>query len=229
MCWTSLCGVLGAVVGRDQPFRADVLLQVRAQHVEQRDEHGQLQNQRQAGRQRVDFVLLVELHQLLLLALFVVLVALFDLLHLGRQPLHLLHRLQLAVGQRNQHRPDQHRQEHDRQPPAAPHQVVVDEHHDPFEEADQGREGVLDYVREDHAPASPWAWAWRRACLEDALILDRVKAAVAERVAAQQPPGGEHQAAGHTELANRVHRVTRARRLVLAATRKRRARSRAGR
>jgi hypothetical protein len=53
----------GLVVGLHHAFGADVLLEVRAQHVEQRDEHGQLQQQRQAGGQGIDFVLLVELHQ----------------------------------------------------------------------------------------------------------------------------------------------------------------------
>ena len=63
---------------RRQAVTADVLLEVGAQHVEQRDEHRQLQQQRQTGGQRVDLVLAVELHDLLLLALLVVLVLLFQ-------------------------------------------------------------------------------------------------------------------------------------------------------
>ncbi len=135
----------------DQLSAADVLLQVGPQHVEQRHEDRELQQQRQAGRQRVDFVLLIELHQLLLLALFVFLVLFFERVYLRREPLHLLHRLQLAIGQRDQDGPDQDRQADDRQAPAAAHNVVVDEHHDVFEQRDQGRERVLNHVCErDH-------------------------------------------------------------------------------
>ena len=144
--------VVEVVVVVDQARAADVLLQVAAQHVEQRDEDRQLQQQRQARRERVDFVLAVEVHDLLLLALFVVLVLLFQRLDMRGQALHLLHGLQLPERQRNQQRPDDHRQTHDRQSPTAAHQVVVDEHHDRFEHADQRRERVLDDVGEgEHA------------------------------------------------------------------------------
>ncbi len=89
----------------DELVAADVLLQVGAQHVEQRDEHRELQQQRQARCQRIDFVLLVEFHQLLLLALFVLLVLLFQRVDLRSEALHLLHRLQLPESQRHEHRP----------------------------------------------------------------------------------------------------------------------------
>ncbi len=128
---------------------ADALLQVGPQHVEERDEHRQLHQQRQARRQRIDLVLLVELHQLLLLALFVLLVLLFQRVDLGRQALHLLHRLQLPEGQRHEDRPDQDGQADDRQAPAAPDEVGVDEDHDRLEQADQRRERVLDHIGED--------------------------------------------------------------------------------
>ena len=51
---------------------------------------------------------------------------------------------------------------------------------------------------------------------------DRVVAAVAERVAAQQPPAGQHGAAQYAVALDRLHRVRRAGRVVLAAARERR-------
>ena len=52
--------------------------------------------------------------------------------------------------------------------------------------------------------------------------LDGVVAAVAERVAARQAPGGQDRAADDAQLANRLHGVGRAGGLVLAAARERR-------
>ena len=71
-------GLAGCMSGRCRP-------QVLAQHVEQRDEDRQLEQQRQAGGERVDLVLLVELHHLLLVTLLVVLVLLLELLDLRRE------------------------------------------------------------------------------------------------------------------------------------------------
>ena len=61
----------------------DVLVGV-AQHPEQREEDRQLEQQGQAARQRVDLVLLVELHGLFVELLAVALVLRLDLLDLGR-------------------------------------------------------------------------------------------------------------------------------------------------
>ena len=138
-------GRMRVVVG-DELVAADVLLEIRAQHVEERDEHRELHHERQARCQRIDFVLLIEFHQLLLLALFVLLVLFFQRVYLRSEPLHLLHRLELPEGQRHEHRADQHGEAHDRQAPAPTHDVVVDEDHDVFEQRDQRREGVLDHV-----------------------------------------------------------------------------------
>ena len=133
-----------------QLLAADIELEVRPQHVEKGDEHRQLQQQGQAGGQRVDFVLPVELHDLLLLALLVLLVLLFQRVDLRGHALHLLHRLQLPVGDRHEDCPNQDRQTHDRQPPAEAEQdVIVNEHHDRFEQGDQRREGVLDHIRRE--------------------------------------------------------------------------------
>ena len=62
----------------------------------------------------------------------------------------------------------------------------------------------------------------RRAVAEQRLGRDRVVAAVAERVAAQQPPAGQHGAAQYAVALDRLHRVVRAGRVVLAAARQRR-------
>ena len=64
---------------------------------------------------------------------------------------------------------------------------------------------------------------------EEAPVRELVDAAVAERVAAQQPPAGQDRPADRTELANRLDRVGRAGRVVAAARREGRVRSSAGR
>src|SRR3712207_9385782 len=67
------------------------------QRLVQREEERKLQEERQAGPERVEAVLLVERHQLLVLALLVVLVLVPDALHLRAEALHLLHRPHLLV------------------------------------------------------------------------------------------------------------------------------------
>ena len=64
-------------------LRADVVPEVRAQHVVQRQEDRELRDHREARGERVHLVLPVELHHLLVEALLVVLVALLQLLDLG--------------------------------------------------------------------------------------------------------------------------------------------------
>src|SRR5919202_179304 len=136
--------------------RADVVPQVLAQHVEERDEHGHLQHQRQAGCERVDLVLLVELHRLLLETLLVVLVLGLQLLELQRDPLHRLHRADLLERQRDEGRADDDRQEDDREAPAEA-DVVVEEQHHALERVDERLEDVGD--REHHGRAGPGASA----------------------------------------------------------------------
>src|ERR1700677_2487582 len=58
-----------------------------------------------------------------------------------------------------------------------------------------------------------------RTNLEYTLILHWIVSAVAPRVAPEQPPQGEHRAAKYAVLPDRIDRVVRARRLVLAAPR----------
>ena len=103
----------------------------------ERHEERQLQEQREARGQRVDLVLLVEAHDLLLLALLVLLVALLDPLHLRRQPLERLHRADLLEGQRQDREPYHDRQADDRHPPSEP-QLVVEELQDSLVDVNQG-------------------------------------------------------------------------------------------
>src|SRR5271166_5170970 len=57
---------------------------------------------------------------------------------------------------------------------------------------------------------------------ENSLGLRRIVSPVAPRVAPQQPPPCEHQAPKYAELPDRLHRIARARGLVLAASRQQR-------
>ncbi len=88
--------------------------------VEERDEDRDLEDDRQARRGRVDLVLAVELHQLLVLPLLVVLPALLDLLHLRRMRLEVLHRVDLPHRHRDEHEPDEHDERDDRPRPREP-------------------------------------------------------------------------------------------------------------
>ncbi len=87
------------------------------QRVVEREEHRQLREHRQARGGGVDVVLAVELHQLLVLLLLVRLVLLLNLLHLRREPLQVLHRVDLPHGERHEQDPDDHRQRDDRPRP----------------------------------------------------------------------------------------------------------------
>ena len=162
---------------RARVLREDLVLEV-AQDEEERDEDRDLEDDRQARGGRVDLVLAVELHQLFVLLLPVVLLLLLDLLHLRRVRLEVLHRVDLP------HR-DRHEQE--------PHETTS--------------------ATIDHAQAArPVAWnhsrrSVRRSSIggagsaDDHAALRRderqavwsrlVDAAVAPRVAAQEPPAGE--------------------------------------
>ena len=61
------------------------------------------------------------------------------------------------------------------------------------------------------------AWARGSAYPEQRLVLDEVHPAVAPRVAAKQPPGGEHRSPEHAIAPDRLDGVGRAGRMVLAA------------
>src|SRR3954454_9606997 len=94
--------------------------------IEERHEERELEDEREAGAQRIEVVLLVELHELLLHPLLVFLVALLDLLHLWLEQLERLHRADLLEGQRQDQKAD-HARESDYRPAPAQADVVVEE------------------------------------------------------------------------------------------------------
>ena len=101
------------------------------QHLVEREEHRDLQQDRQATRGRVYLLVLVKRHQLLLLLDAVVLEAVADLLHLGLQLLHLGHQLVALVGQREERELDEHGRGEDGE-------AVVAEHlRQPVQQAEQ--------------------------------------------------------------------------------------------
>ena len=192
-----------------------VLEGLAVQQLVEGEEDRQLEQQGDAGRERVDLVLLVERDQLALLALLVVLVALLERLDLRRVRLERTHRADLRDRQRQDHEPGRERQRDDREAPAEP-DVVVEEGDDRIGGVDQRLEDVGD----DHAGA-PGSWlcpacVWP--CVAEQLSVgDRVPAAVAPRVAAKQTLAREDRAAHDPELAHGLLGVGRAGRLVLAA------------
>jgi hypothetical protein len=116
------------------------------QDVEERDEDRELREQRQAGRGRVDVVLAVELHQLLVHLVAVALVLPLNLLHLRRVRLQVLHRMDLPDDEGDEHDADEDRERHDRPRPRQAN-AVVEEVQDRPEEILERRERA----GEDHA------------------------------------------------------------------------------
>src|SRR6266511_486343 len=139
-------------VGDEQEAGAsDVLLEARpAQQSVERDEDRDLKQQRDAGREWVDLVLLVEAHQLALEALAIVLVLLRDLLDLRLVGLQRAHRANLLYRERQDHDPRDERQQHDREPPADS-DIVVEELQHRLGGVDQRLEDVRE--RQDYAAA----------------------------------------------------------------------------
>ena len=84
------------------------------QHLVQRVEDRDLDQRRQAARERIDLLRLVQRHDLLLLALLVVLVAFLDRLHLGLDRTHRGHAAKLALRDREDEQTDRQRQQDDR-------------------------------------------------------------------------------------------------------------------
>src|SRR3984893_6275369 len=84
------------------------VLERRAEGPVEREEDGKLYNERKTTRERVDLVLLVELHHLFVELLAIVLELRLQPLHLRLHPLHRQHRLRLLGGQREE---DQHHQD----------------------------------------------------------------------------------------------------------------------
>ena len=85
------------------------------QHLVQREEHRNLDEDRQTACQRIDLLVLVERHQLLLLAHLIVFIALANPLHVGLKLLHLRHRLVGLVGEREERQLDDDRDRQDRE------------------------------------------------------------------------------------------------------------------
>ena len=129
--------------------------------------------------------------------------------------------------QRQDQQAGDERQDDDRQAPAEA-QVVVDELEHRVRGVDQRLEDVGDdeTITRRHREV---AAGRRSGSRKSVRASTRVVAAVAEGVAAREPPGGDDRAAHRAELADRLDRVCRARRLVLAAARAAPARSPAGR
>ena len=83
------------------------------QHLVEREEHRDLDRDRQAAGDRIDLLLLVQLHHRLLLLHLVVAVALADHGHFRLHRLHLRHRGVGLVGEREEQQLDQHRDDQD--------------------------------------------------------------------------------------------------------------------
>ena len=182
----SQCSSLGSAL--------DVLREV-PQHEVEGEEDRDLDEHRQARRRRVDLVLLVELHQLLVQALAVALVLRLDRLHLRHVRLHALHRVDLLDHDRHERDPDDDRQRDDRPAPREADRVV--------QVLEQPRERVLDRAEDpgdDHASPGSRRRRGSRGC----------SAAAASRL--QRP-------AHEAELAVGERRVLRAGRVVLAGRR----------
>ena len=199
---------------RDDPEEAQIRRRVEAvdlalepaQDVEERDEDRDLEEERQARGGRVDLVLLVEAHDLFLLALLVGLVLLLERLELRREHLEPLHRVDLLDGERHHHHPHHQREDDDRERPRETARRVQ-----PLEDV---REDVLERWRIEASAItrpSPWPPA------EERLVMRVVDAAVAPRVAAQRAASRRGRPADEPELTQRVGRVVRAGRVVLAA------------
>ena len=101
----------GVEVGRLR----DVLVRV-AHDAEERQEDRHLHQERETTRERVDLVLLVELHHLFVELGAVVLVLRLELLDLRLRPLHGHHRLGLLGREREHHQHHEDREQDDRRP-----------------------------------------------------------------------------------------------------------------
>ncbi len=92
----------GLVQARERALLGDVLIGV-PEDAEEGEEDRELHHERQAPGERVDLVLLVELHDLFVELLAVALVFRLELLDLGLDPLHGEHRLRLLGRERVEH------------------------------------------------------------------------------------------------------------------------------
>ena len=136
-------GRVGGQVRDEQPAGvADLVLEgAAAQQRVERDEDRDLEDQRQAGRERVDAVLLEERHLLALHALAVVLVLLLDLLHVRLERLHLAHPVHRLEREGQDDQPGEPGDQDDSDAPGEA-DVVVQPVEDVVEEVDQRLEDV---------------------------------------------------------------------------------------
>ncbi|ABA49432.1 hypothetical protein BURPS1710b_0305 [Burkholderia pseudomallei 1710b] len=109
---------LRQVVNPQNPRRA-AHFDRREQHPVQRDEHRNLDHHRQAAAKRVHLLRLVQFHQRRVHLLRIALEAFAQRLHPRRDFLHPRHRLVARRRQREEHRLDQQREQHDRPAPIA--------------------------------------------------------------------------------------------------------------
>jgi hypothetical protein len=212
--------------------RSQLVAEGRAsQEVVKRDEDGELEDQGQAGGERVHPMLLEERHLLALHALAVVFVLLLDFLDVGLQGLHLAHAVHGSEGEGQDHEAGEPGDQDDPDTPGDA-DVVVQPGDDRVEEilelGDDRDYGMEEHVRLLRRVEAVGSGGSRRSRPSPALrpggrvpkqtaVRELVHAAVAERVAAQEPPAGQDQPPDRTKLANRLDRVCRAGRVVAAA------------
>ena len=110
------------------------------QHLVQRVHDRDLEQRRRATRERIDLLRLVQRHHFLLHADLVVLILLLQQLHLRLDGAHRGHRLELALGDREQQAADRHGQQDDRDAEVANH-------------AEQPVEIIEDRLLDDPEPA----------------------------------------------------------------------------
>ena len=115
------------------------------QHLVEREEHRDLHDHRQAAGNRIDLLLLVQLHHVLAELFAVVLVPLLQVLHARLQVAHARHRATRRLGQLVEHQLDQQRHEHDRDAPVV--EELVDEGQRPEQRLGQRREPFAVVVR----------------------------------------------------------------------------------
>src|SRR4029079_5972914 len=161
----------------EREIRARPGMEVRVEVLErvvEGDEDRQLQEHREAGGSRVDLVLPVELHQLLVLLLLVALVLLLDLLHLRRVALQVLHRVDLLDRERHEEHPH-----HDRRTDARPRPRQAETRVEPAQDVLHHRLELADDRDrvEDHRTGSkpPWLQGLQRSSRQPASRLPRTR------------------------------------------------------
>ena len=131
-------------------------------HVVDADDDRILDEHRPAAGERIDALLFIERHRLLLLFLLIVFVALLNALEHRRNLLHLQERLELRRIERPKEQPDQCRQND--HAPAEISDRLVDRQHDPPNEVYEGIEPRRGEKKVHRLPRFQAARAVRRGC-----------------------------------------------------------------